>query len=233
MLSMGQGQETGHAYSVELCGGTHVQATGDIALFRILSELAVSSGVRRIEALTGEAALQHLSAQEALLKATAATLRARPDELPERVGALADAVKRLERELADARKALALAGPSKAGAEIEQVGQTGFIGQLLEGVEAKALRGLVDEAKAKLGSGVAAVVAVNEGRAAVAVGVTDDLVGGLSAVELVRAGVAALGGQGGGGRPDLAQGGGPDGARAAEAIAAVKAAVAAASGAPA
>ncbi len=224
VLSMGRAEDTGRSYSVELCGGTHVQATGDIALFRILSESAVSSGVRRIEALTGEAALQHLSGQEALLKAAAAALRTRPEELSERVGALADSVKKLERELAETKKALALAGPAKAGAEAEQIGNAGFIGQLLQGVEAKALRGLVDEAKARLASGIAVVVAVNEGRAAIAVGVTDDLVATLSAVDLVRAGVAVLGGQGGGGRLDMAQGGGPDGVRGDEAIAAVKAA---------
>jgi alanyl-tRNA synthetase len=234
VLAMGRPGETGRSFSVELCGGTHVGATGDIALFRIVSESAVSSGVRRIEALTGEAALSHLVAQEGLLKSAAAALRARPDELPERVGTLADTVKRLERELADAKKALALAGPATgAASEPERIGSAGFLGQLLDGVEAKALRGLVDEAKARLVSGVAAIVAVNEGRASVAVGVTDDLVATLSAVDLVRLAAAALGGQGGGGRPDMAQAGGPDGAAGADAIAAVRAAVAQALGVPA
>jgi alanyl-tRNA synthetase len=234
VLSMGRPADTGRTYSVELCGGTHVNATGDIGLFRIISESAVSSGVRRIEALTGAGALDYLVAQENLLKAAASTLRARPDDLPERVATLADTVKKLERELADTKKALALAGPATGGsAEAETIGAAGFLAQVLDGVDAKALRGLVDDAKAKLGSGISAVIAVNEGRASLAVGVTDDLVGTVSAVELVKAGVAALGGQGGGGRPDMAQGGGPDGAKAAEAVAAVKAAAAAALGVPA
>ncbi|MCG2840994.1 alanine--tRNA ligase [Sandaracinobacter sp. RS1-74] len=234
VLSMGRAADTGRAYSVELCGGTHVGATGDIALFRIVSESAVSSGVRRIEALTGANALHYLVGQEGLLKSAAAALRTRPEELPERVATLADTVKKLERELAETKKALALAGPATGGgAEPEKLGAASFLGQLLEGVEAKALRGLVDEAKAKVESGIAVVVTVNEGRATIAVGVTDDLVGQLSAVDLVKAGVAALGGQGGGGRPDMAQGGGPDGGKGADAIAAVKASAAAALGVPA
>ncbi len=231
VLSMGRPGDSGRTYSVELCGGTHVNATGDIALFRILSDSAVSSGVRRIEALTGEAALAHLASQEALLKSAASTLRTRPEELPERVQSLADTVKRLERELADAKKALALAGPATGGAqEPEKLGAAAFLGQVLEGVEAKALRGLVDEAKARIGSGISAIVAVNEGRASVAIGVTDDLKAMVSAVDLVRIAAAALGGQGGGGRPDMAQAGGPDGDKAAEAVAAVRAAAAQALG---
>ncbi|MGQ5701874.1 alanine--tRNA ligase [Sandaracinobacteroides sp. A072] len=231
VLSMGRPGDSGRTYSVELCGGTHVNATGDIALFRILSDSAVSSGVRRIEALTGEAALAHLASQEALLKSAASTLRTRPEELPERVQSLADTVKRLERELADAKKALALAGPATGGAqEPEKLGAAAFLGQVLEGVEAKALRGLVDEAKARIGSGISAIVAVNEGRASVAIGVTDDLKAMVSAVDLVRVAAATLGGQGGGGRPDMAQAGGPDGDKAAEAVAAVRAAAAQALG---
>lgn len=234
VLSMGRAGDAGRSYSVELCGGTHVNATGDIALFRIVSESAVSSGVRRIEALTGANALTYLVGQENLLKSAASALRTRPEELPERVASLADSVKKLERELADTKKALALAGPATgSGAEPEKIGAAGFLAQVLDGVDAKALRGLVDEAKAKLGSGVSAVIAVNEGRASLAVGVTDDLVGTVSAVDLVKAGVSALGGQGGGGRPDMAQGGGPDGAKAPDAVAAVKAAAAAALGVPA
>ena len=234
VLSMGRPGDGGRSFSVELCGGTHVNATGDIGLFRIVSESAVSSGVRRIEALTGEAALAYLTGQESLLKTAAASLKARPDELPDRVQALADTVKRLERELADTKKALALAGPGAAsGPAVEQFGGAGFIGQVLEGVQAKDLRGLVDEAKAKLGSGVAAVFAVNDGRASVAIGVTDDLTGSVSAVDLVRVAAAALGGQGGGGRADMAQAGGPDGAKTADAVSAVRAALAAALGVPA
>jgi alanyl-tRNA synthetase len=221
VLTMGR-----EAYSVELCGGTHVNATGDIALFKIVSESAVSSGVRRIEALTGEAARQWLNAREERLREAAAVLKASPDEVPARVAALIEERRRLERELADAKKALALGGGGKAeAAGPEQVGGHGFIGQVVEGLDPKGLRGAVDDLKARVGSGVAVLVAVNDGRASVAVGVTDDLTGRRSAVELVKLAVSTLGGQGGGGRPDMAQGGGPDGSRAAEAVDAVRAAL--------
>jgi alanyl-tRNA synthetase len=224
VLSMGRGSDA--SYSVELCGGTHVNALGDIQLFKIVGESAVAAGVRRIEALTGEAARQWLTGRENRLKEAAATLKAAPDEVPGRVAALIEERRRLERELAEARKALALGGGAKAEAPgPEQVGGRGFIGQVIGGIDPKALRGLVDEAKQRLGSGVAVMVAVNDGRASVAVGVTDDLAGALSAVDLVRKAVEALGGQGGGGRPDMAQGGGPDGSKGGEAVAAVRAAL--------
>jgi alanyl-tRNA synthetase len=224
VLSMGRDGDA--SYSVELCGGTHVSALGDIQLFKITSESAVASGVRRIEALTGEAARRYLSEREDKLKEAAATLKAAPDDVPARVAALIEDRRRLERELAEAKKALALGGGGKAeAAGPEEVGGHGFIGQILDGLDPKALRGLVDEAKAKLGSGVAALVAVSDGRATVAVGVTDDLTSSLSAVDLVRKAVEAVGGQGGGGRPDMAQGGGPDGDKAADALAAVRAAL--------
>ena len=227
VLSMGRAADTGRSFSVELCGGTHVNATGDIALFRIVSESAVSSGVRRIEALTGVEALKHLVTQENLLKATAASVKARVEDVPERVAALADTVKKLERELADAKKALALAGPGQA-AEVapEQLGDVPFLGRVIDDLDPKELRGLLDEEKQRHGSGVFAIVATRDGRASIAVSVSADLAGKANAVDLVRAGVAALGGQGGGGRPDMAQGGGPDAAKAAEAIQAVKAAIA-------
>ena len=227
VLSIGRTdwQGSGRNYSVELCGGTHVKATGDIGLFRIISESAVSSGVRRIEALTGEAARQWVVSREEALKSVAATLKASPEEVEERVAALVDERKRLERELADARKQLALGGGGATQAD-EDIGGVAFSGQVLEGMNPKELRSLLDEAKKRMGSGVAAIVAVNEGRAAFAVGVTDDLVERFDAVTLVRAGVATLGGKGGGGRPDLAQGGGPDGDKAEEALAAVRAALA-------
>ncbi len=227
VLSMGR--LTAGDYSVELCGGTHVSALGEIALFKIVSEGAVSSGIRRIEALTGEAARQWLTTREAQLKEAAATLKASPEEVPARIVSLVEERRRLERELAEARKALAMGGggASKTGPVVEQVGGHGFVGQVIDGLDPKSLRGLVDEAKTSLGSGVAVLVAVHDGRATVAVGVTDDLLPGLGAVDLVRAAVTALGGQGGGGRPDMAQGGGPDGARAADAVAAVRAALAA------
>jgi len=216
--------ETGGTYSIELCGGTHVRALGDIGLFKVVGEGAVSSGIRRVEALTGEAARAWLNARDEKLREAATTLRSSPDEVPARVAQLVEDRRRLERELAEAKKALALGGGGgrAEAAGPEQVGGVGFVGQVLDGLEAKALRGLVDEAKARLGSGVVVLVAVNDGRASVAVGVTPDLVARLSAVELVKAAVAALGGQGGGGRPDLAQGGGPDGDKAADAVAAVR-----------
>ena len=221
VLSMGR-QSDNH-YSVELCGGTHVAATGDIALFKIVSESAVSSGVRRIEALTGEAARQWLNGRDEKLREVAASLKASPDEVPARVAALIDNARKLERELADARKALAMGGGGKAEAVgPELVGGHAFLGQVVEGLDPKGLRGEVDAMKQRVASGVAVLVAVNEGRASVAVGVTDDLTGTVSAVDLVKAAVAALGGQGGGGRPDMAQGGGPDGEKADEALQAVR-----------
>ncbi|HEY0148578.1 MAG TPA: alanine--tRNA ligase [Allosphingosinicella sp.] len=221
VLSMGRGSDA--SYSVELCGGTHVNALGDIQLFKIVSESAVASGVRRIEALTGEAARQWLLARDERLRETAAALKASPEEVPARVATLIEDRRRLERELAEAKKALAMGGGGKAQeAGPEQVGGHAFIGQVFDGMDPKALRGLIDDAKQRLGSGVAVVVAVNDGRASVAVGVTADLAGARSAVDLVRRAVDALGGQGGGGRPDMAQGGGPDGSKAADAVQAVR-----------
>ncbi len=226
VLSMGRSNwsGTGRNYSVELCGGTHVNATGDIGVFRIVSESAVSSGVRRIEALTGEAARQWLVGREDALKSVAGTLKTSPDEVEERVAALVEERKKLEKELAEAKKALALGGGGAAsGPAEEDIGGVKFSGQALEGLNPKDLRGLLDEAKNRMGSGVAAICAVNDGKAAFAVAVTDDLTDRFSAVDMVRAGVAALGGKGGGGRPDMAQGGGPDGSKADDALAAVKA----------
>ncbi|MHA3840009.1 alanine--tRNA ligase [Sphingomonas aestuarii] len=221
VLSMGA--LTDKHYSVELCGGTHVNALGDIALFKIVSESAVSSGVRRIEALTGEAARQWLNQRDERLREAAAALKSAPDEVPARVIQLVEERRRLERELAEAKKALAMGGGGSApAAGPEDVGGVAFLGQVVDGLDPKGLRGAVDEMKQRVGSGVAALVAVNEGRASVAVGVTGDLVERVSAVDLVKAGVAALGGQGGGGRPDMAQGGGPDGDQGAAAIDAVR-----------
>jgi alanyl-tRNA synthetase len=225
VVSMGTTGE-GKTYSLELCGGTHVRALGDIGLFKVVGESAVSSGVRRVEALTGEAARAYLASRDEKLREAAAVLKASPDEVPARVAALVEERRRLERELADAKKALALGGGGAAVAGPEQVGGVNFVGRVLDGLEAKALRGAVDEEKARIGSGVVALVAVNDGRASVAVGVTDDLKDSRSAVDLVKLAVAALGGQGGGGRPDMAQGGGPDGAAGDAAIAAVRGALA-------
>ncbi len=216
------------AYSVELCGGTHVNALGDIALFKIVGESAVSSGIRRIEALTGEAARLWLSERENLLKEVAAAFKTNAEDVPTRVASLIEDRKRLERELADAKKALAMGGGSSSAASgPEDIGGVAFSGQVLEGLDPKELRGLVDEAKGRLGEGVAALVAVNEGRASVAVGVTGGLSDRFSAVDLVKAAVVALGGQGGGGRPDMAQGGGPEGQKATAALEAIRAAIAA------
>ena len=224
VLSMGRRGGEGRNYSVELCGGTHVKATGDIGLFKIVSESAVSSGVRRIEALTGEAARNWLVARDEAVRAIAGTLKTSPDEAPARVVALVEERKRLEKELAEAKRALALGGGSSgdAGPADEDIGGVTFTGQVVEGLNPKELRPLLDEAKNRIGSGIAALCAVNDGKAAFAVAVTDDLVERFSAVDLVRVGVEALGGKGGGGRPDMAQGGGPDGAKADEALAAVR-----------
>ena len=226
VLSMGRAGREGRNYSVELCGGTHVNATGDIGVFRIVSESAVSSGVRRIEALTGEAARQWLVAREEALKAAAGVIRATPEDVPARLAALIEERKRLEKELAEAKKALALGGGGTGGAGAsadETVAGVTFSGQVLDGLDPKELRPLLDAAKQRMGAGVAVLVAINDGKASIAAAVTDDLTARFSAVDLVRAGVEALGGKGGGGRPDMAQGGGPDGSKGAEAIAAVKA----------
>jgi alanyl-tRNA synthetase len=225
VLSMGHFDEGD--YSVELCGGTHVRALGDIQLLKIISESAVSAGVRRIEALTGEAARQWLSERDARLREAAAVLKSSPDEVPTRVASLVEDRKRLERELADARKQLAMGGSSakSEGPAPEDVNGLKFLGRVVEGFDPKGLRAAIDDMKKRLGSGIGALVAVNEGRASVAIGVTDDLAGQVSAVELVKAAVEALGGQGGGGRPDMAQGGGPDGSKAEEALEAVRGAL--------
>ena len=224
MAPMGRTATEGKTYSVELCGGTHVNATGDIQLFRIISESAVSSGVRRIEALTGDAARQWLVDREERLKDAASALRTTPEEVTARVQALLDERKQLEKDLAAAKKQLALGGggPAEAESAIEKLGDVSFSGQVIDGLDPKELRPLLDEAKQRLGSGVAAICATNEGKAAFAVAVTDDLTTRFSAVDLVRAGVAELGGNGGGGRPDMAQGGGPDASRAEAALDAVR-----------
>ncbi len=229
VVSMGDGGE--EHYSTELCGGTHVRQTGDIGAFTIVSEGAVAAGVRRIEALTGAAALEHFHTQDARLRAAADLLRTTPADLPERINALLEERKRLERELSQARQAMALGGgeaKSGDGDSAKEIAGISFSGRRLDGVPAKELRGMVDAAKQKLGSGVVAFVAVNEGKAALTIGVTDDLTDRFSAVDLVRVGAAAVGGKGGGGRPDMAQAGGPDGNGADGALAAIEEAIAAA-----
>jgi alanyl-tRNA synthetase len=217
-------------YSVELCGGTHVRATGEIGLVTVVGESAVAAGVRRIEALTGSAARKYLADQEKRLKAIAMTLRVRPDEAAPRVAELVDEKRRLERELAEAKKRLAMGGTGNgADTGARTVGATKFIGRTVTGIASKDLKSLVDEGKRSLGSGVVAIVGLSDdGKAGVVVGVTDDLTTRFSAVDLVRRGAEALGGKGGGGRPDMAQAGGPDGAKADQALAAIEAVIAAA-----
>ncbi len=215
-------------YSTELCGGTHVKRTGDIGVFKILSESAVASGVRRIEALTGAGARAYFAETEKALLETAAHLKSNPSDVPGRVKSLIEERRKLERELAEARKKLAMGGgqsKSDDASDSETVNGVAFSGRVLEGVPAKELKGVVDDLKKQMGSGVVAVVSVNDGKASLVVGVTDDLTGANSAVELVQAGSAALGGKGGGGRPDMAQAGGPDGSKANDALVAIKAAI--------
>ncbi|MCK5778849.1 MAG: alanine--tRNA ligase [Rhodospirillales bacterium] len=216
-------------FSTELCGGTHVKRTGDIGVFKILSEAAVGSGVRRIEAVTGAGARAYFAETEKALNEAAKELRSQPADVPARVKSLLEERRKLERELADARKKLAMGGGGQAandsGAAVEEINGVKFSGRVLDGVPAKELKGLVDDIKKQIGSGVVAVVSNTDGKASLVVGVTDDLTGKLDAVALVRAGSEAVGGKGGGGRPDMAQAGGPDGSKAAEALAAIKAAV--------
>lgn len=225
VLSMGSPRDDGNSFSVELCGGTHVRRVGDIGLFKIVSEGAVASGVRRIEALTAEGARTYLLEQERIARDAAAALKVTPDQLGDRVVALVEERRRLERELAEAKKKLALGGGGSgdSASEVEDLGGIKIIARALEGISPKELRGLIDDAKKKVGSGIVALIALSDdGKAGIAVGVTDDLTDRLSAVDLVRTGAEALGGKGGGGRPDLAQAGGPDGSKASAALAAIK-----------
>ncbi len=223
VVAMGTADD-GSDYSVELCGGTHVRRTGDIGYFKIISEGAVSAGVRRLEVLTGRAACDYSAEQENYLLDAAATIKAPVQELPARLSSLLSERKAMEKEIADLQKKIALGGGSSASAgdDIKDINGTKFIGQVLEGIPAKELRGLADEAKKKIGSGVIAFVAVNDGKAAVLTAVTDDMTDKISAVDLVRIGSAAVGGKGGGGRPDMAQAGGPDGDKATAAIEAIE-----------
>ncbi|MEF2072298.1 alanine--tRNA ligase [Consotaella aegiceratis] len=233
VVSMGtatEGEKAGRTYSMELCGGTHARSTGDIGLIHVVSEGAVGAGVRRIEALTGAAARDYLLEQDARVRRMAATLKVAPAEAAERLETIVEERRRLERELAEAKKKLALAGDGggNAGEATREVGGVKYLGRVLSGVSGKDLKGMVDEAKASLGSGVVAFVGVADGKASVVVGVTGDLTERFDAVALVRAASQAIGGKGGGGRPDMAQAGGPDASKADEAIAAVEQALEAA-----
>ncbi|HUF88123.1 MAG TPA: alanine--tRNA ligase [Thermohalobaculum sp.] len=221
----GETGPAGEIYSMELCGGTHVTRTGEIGVFKIVAEGATSAGVRRVEALTGAAALAYLADEERALQEIAAALRVPPREAAGRVKALVDERKALQGEVAELRRRIALGGGEAGAAEPEAKHIKGvkFLARRLEGIDPKDLRGLIDEHKKKLGSGAVLLIAETDGKASVAAGVTDDLTGRLSAIDLVRAAVEAVGGKGGGGRPDMAQGGGPDPSKADEAIRAAEA----------
>ena len=233
VVSMGDmvaGPKGNKAWSVELCGGTHARRTGDIGLVKVVAETASSAGVRRIEALTGDGARAYLAQQDERVREMAALLKTKPDDIVERVKVLMEERRTLEKQLGDAKRQIALggggaaAGGNGAGASpIKTVGKVKLFARTVQGLNPKDLRGLVDDGKGQVGSGVVVIVGVTEdGKAGLAVGVTEDLVKSYSAVDLVRVGAEALGGKGGGGRPDMAQAGGPDGAKAADALAAIE-----------
>jgi alanyl-tRNA synthetase len=211
-------------YSVELCGGTHARATGEIGVFRLLSESAVSAGVRRVEALTGEAAMAHISAREAALASAAAAAKSPPEALPERIVALLEDRRRLEREVSDLKKKLATGGESPDAAE--DVGGVKFAGRVID-IPARDLKGMAEAMQKAIGGGVVALISTDGGKASVVVSVGPALVDRFNAIDLVRRASEAMGGKGGGGRPDMAQAGGPDIAAASAALAAVKGALAA------
>ncbi len=233
----GPGSRSNKGWSVELCGGTHVKRTGDIGLVKIVAESASASGVRRIEALTADGARAYLAEQEGRLKEAAAALHVRPEDVVTRVKSLVEERKQLERQLADAKRQIALGGGASPGANaaeaanggIKTVGKVKLIARTVQGLNPKDLRGLIDDGKKQVGSGIVAIVGVTEdGKAGLAVGVTEDLTTTWNAVDLVKAGAEALGGKGGGGRPDMAQAGGPDGSRADAALQAIEARLSAA-----
>jgi alanyl-tRNA synthetase len=231
VVAMGQNPATSGGgntmgWSVELCGGTHVSRTGDIGIISVVGEAGVASGVRRIEALTGKAARVNANNLGRLAKVTASELRVPIEELPNRVAGLLDERKRLERDLSEAKKKLAMGGgggKSDGADGVRTVGDVKLMARAVEGIDLKDLRSLADEGKKKVGSGVVAIVGVTgDGKAGIVVGVTDDLVARFNAVDLVRKGAEVLGGKGGGGRPDMAQAGGPDGSKADAALAAIE-----------
>ena len=227
VVSMGHACGEGKvSWSVELCGGTHVARTGDIGVIRLVNESASAAGVRRIEALTGDGARAYLAAQDGRLRNLSALLRTRPEDVVARVEALLDERKTLERQLADAKRQLAMGGGADGAAPVsdaEQINGVAFLAREVQGLNPKDLRSLVDAGKSQVGSGIVAVVGrTDDGKAGIAVGVSDDLTKTHNAVELVRVGAQALGGKGGGGRPDMAQAGGPDGDKAPAAIEAIR-----------
>jgi alanyl-tRNA synthetase len=219
----GKGHD-GETYSIELCGGTHVRQTGDIGTFVILGDSASSAGVRRIEALTGAAAFAHLEREAGRMAEVAAALKAQPADVMDRLKALMDERKALQNEISNLKQQIAMGGGSGGnGAEAKEINGKTFLAQALQGVSGKDLRGLIDAHKQNLGSGVILLIAEDDGKVAVAAGVTDDLTGEISAVDVLKAAVPAVGGKGGGGRPDMAQGGGKDFSGAQAAIEAAEA----------
>jgi alanyl-tRNA synthetase len=216
-------------WSVELCGGTHVRRTGDIGLISVVGEAAVAAGVRRIEALTGKTARKAANKVIELAQAASAEVKAPLEELPARLSQLVDERKRLERELSEAKKKLAMGGgaaSAKSSDGVRAVGDVKLLARAVEGIDLKDLRSLADEGKKQLGSGIVAIVGkTDDGKAGIVVGVTPDLTSRFSAIDLVRKGAEALGGKGGGGRPDMAQAGGPDGSKAQDALDAIEAAL--------
>jgi alanyl-tRNA synthetase len=229
VVAMGEGGGNALGWSVELCGGTHVRRTGDIGLISGVTDAGVAAGVRRIEALTGRSARKAANATIQLAKNAAAEMKAPLEEMPVRIGQLLDERRKLERELTDAKKKLAMGGGAKAGGEangVRMVGDIKLMARAVEGIDIKDLKSLADEGKKQLGSGVVALVATSgDGKASIVVGVTPDLTARFSAVDLVRKASEVLGGKGGGGKPDMAQAGGPDGAKADAALAAIEAAL--------
>ena len=213
------------AYSTELCGGTHARRTGDIGLFRIVSESAVAAGVRRIEAVTGAAAQSYIADEAKALSDAAAVLKVSPADLPGRIESLLDERRKMEKEITELRRQMATGGGGGSASDIKEISGIKFAGKTLDGVPAKDLKSLADDLKGQVGSGVVALISVNDGKASLVVGVTDDLAEKISAVDLVRVGSEAVGGKGGGGRPDMAQAGGPDGGNADAAINAIEEAI--------
>ncbi|WP_374512591.1 alanine--tRNA ligase-related protein, partial [Brevundimonas sp.] len=226
VLTLGKALAGEGDYSVELCGGTHVARTGDIALFKIVSETGIAAGVRRIEALTGEAARQHLLAQANVARRLAQGFKVQPGDVPARVEALTGSVRTLEKQVAELKKQLALGGGAGGSAAPEEIGGVKLIARVLDGVGGKELRGVAEDFRKQVGSGVVALIGVADGKAAVTVAATSDMAGKVNAADLAKAAVLAMGGQGAGGKPDFAQGGAPDGSKAEAGLAAVRAALA-------
>jgi len=226
-VSMGLPGENGKAFSVELCGGTHAARTGEIGQVSVVAESAVGAGVRRIEALTAGAARRYRAEEAKTLAQIAGLLKSATADVPDRLAALIEDRRRLERELTDARKKLAMGGAGSGGDEIAELGGVKLLARVVEGVEMRDLKSLADEGKNRIGSGIVALVGVApDGKAGLVVGVTADLTDRFDAVALVRAGAGHLGGKGGGGRRDMAQAGGPEGAGAQAALDAIRATMA-------